>query len=63
MICYRDMTFCSSDCQSYKCERMLSNSQAKEAERFSLPICFSDFSKDCKDYEPKDQNPELLTRP
>lgn len=46
MICYRDMTFCSRDCNNTDCKRNKKNiNKPKELEW--MPVAYSDF-KDCK---------------
>jgi len=45
MLCYRDRTFCSSDCTNTACYRHL---RAKE---LNLLIAYSDFSPTCPDYK------------
>lgn len=50
MICYRDMTFCDSDCSNLICPRFLSEEVKEGAKVMELPIALSDFSLDCEDY-------------
>lgn len=56
MICYRDMTFCSSNCINTRCFRNFSPEQKEEAARWwkglpgAAPIAMSDFSKGCEEY-------------
>lgn len=54
MLCFRDTDYCMSDCKNSKCDRMLSYSITKAAEKSGLPIAMSDYSKNCKDYKPKE---------
>lgn len=62
MICYRDMTFCSSDCDNRECRRHFSEEVEKGARKWwshdpdNAPIAFSDFSKTCPDYLPRRGN-------
>lgn len=50
MICYKDRTFCSSDCTNTKCFRYFSPEDAKHAEEMKLPIAWSDYSNVCPLY-------------
>lgn len=54
MMCYRDMTFCSSDCNNEKCFRFFGQEQQKAADNWwgkpGAPIAMTDFSKTCKEY-------------
>lgn len=60
MICYKDQTFCSSDCKNDTCFRHFTD-EVHEAARLwwfdfqpdtpdNAPIAFSDFSKTCVAY-------------
>lgn len=49
-LCYKDMTFCKSNCANTTCRRFMYKELAKEADDFGLPIAMSDFSPTCKDY-------------
>jgi hypothetical protein len=53
MICFRDMTFCASDCANDKCRRHFGEDDKEAAEKWMLdpPIAWSDFSKDCEEYQ------------
>jgi len=51
MICYKDRTFCSSDCTNTSCWRYLSPQGEIRANKLNLPISMSDFSTDCADYK------------
>lgn len=56
MLCFRDMTFCESDCTNVECRRCLTD-EVRAAGRFwwggeDVPICVSDFSASCPDYSP-----------
>ena len=52
MLCYRDMTFCSSDCKNEECFRHFGAEQKVGADKWwdtfntpgSAPIVFNDFS-------------------
>jgi len=51
MLCYRDRTFCSSDCTNTACYRYLSEKDAQRAKELNLLIAYSDFSQTCPDYK------------
>jgi len=58
-LCYKDKTFCKSDCVNTQCHRNFSPQVSAEAdawaESFGLeyaPIAMSDFSGDCDQYLP-----------
>lgn len=53
MICYKDRTFCKSDCTQRSCYRYYDEEVAKDAEDFGLPVALSDFSNDCQWYKPE----------
>lgn len=64
MLCFRDMTFCKSDCINTECRRHFGEDDraaaAKWWEMFKSPdegppIAFADFSKGCKDYRPPEK--------
>ena len=57
-LCYKDKTFCDSDCVNTQCHRNFSPQVSAEAntwaESFGLdyaPIALSDFSNDCGGYQ------------
>lgn len=56
MICYKDMTFCCSDCTNDSCFRYFGEEQSKGAKEWwshnsdNAPVAFSDFSDTCKGY-------------
>jgi hypothetical protein len=61
MLCFRDMTFCASNCVNSECRRHFGPDDmiaaAKWWESFNSPdedppVAFSDFSDGCKDYKP-----------
>lgn len=60
MICYKDMTFCKSDCLNTKCFRYFGSKQAKGAREWwshdpdNAPVAFSDFSSRCEGYTTKE---------
>lgn len=55
MICYKDMTFCSSNCVNTACSRHYGPEQREGAKRWwgsdDAPVAFSDFSDRCDSYE------------
>lgn len=55
MICYKDTTFCCSDCTNTKCPRHYSEKVVEQAVKWwgdeNAPIALTDFSKDCEDYK------------
>lgn len=59
MMCYRDMTFCSSDCVETRCRRNFTDEVREGARKWGAtfgheedpPVSFSDFSGDCPDYK------------
>lgn len=53
MICYRDKTFCDSDCSNTACSRYLSEQDQDNAQDLGLPIALCNFSIDCAEYEPE----------
>lgn len=60
MICFRDMTFCESDCTNEQCHRHLSDAVWEAARKWGgpdAPVAVSDFSKTCPGYQPKETNP------
>lgn len=60
MLCFRDMTFCGSDCVNTICRRHFGDDDKAAASQWwrevfkqtddGPPIAFSDFSGDCPDY-------------
>jgi len=57
MICYKDMSFCGSDCTNSSCFRHFGEAEKKGAEMWwggpNAPVAFMDFSGSCPDYKPK----------
>lgn len=49
MICYKDMTFCSRDCNNEKCDSNKRNIHMPVGLAW-MPVAYADF-KDCKDYK------------
>lgn len=59
MICFRDMTFCGSDCINTACHRHFGEDDRAAARQWwgneNAPVAYSDFSGNCPDYrKPKD---------
>jgi hypothetical protein len=52
MLCYRDRTYCSSDCTNAACDRFVSEEVTVKAQNFGLPLCLGDLSPRCKEYAP-----------
>lgn len=54
MICYRDMSFCMSDCNNTECPRNFTPEVQEAADKWwgkeGAPIAFMDFSKMCSSY-------------
>ena len=56
MLCYKDRTFCNSDCTNSKCWCYFGAEQRANAAAWwshdpdNAPVAFSDFSKNCPDY-------------
>ena len=64
MICYKDKTFCGSDCIMTECHRFFSAETRRGARAWwshdpdNAPVAFSDFSKSCPHYKGvKDETP------
>lgn len=49
-LCYKDKTFCNSDCTNTTCYRFMYKDLRKEAADFGLPLALADYSSYCKDY-------------
>lgn len=53
MMCYKDKTFCSSDCVFKECPRFFGEEEREGARRWwshdpdNAPIAFADFSPSC----------------
>jgi len=60
MICFRDMTYCSADCETFTCFR---NRKQHDADRERLktleclPTALADLSGNCGLYKPAQQQP------
>ena len=50
MICYKDQTFCRSDCINQECYRYYDSGVAEDALKSGLPIATCDYSKTCDFY-------------
>ncbi len=56
MICYKDMTFCSSlRCINYDCHRQITDEQRESAARLGLPIAWSNFEDGCPFFQEEKQ--------
>lgn len=57
MICFRDMTFCGSDCTNTACYRHFGEDDRQAARKWwshdpdRAPIAFGDLSKGCPEYQ------------
>lgn len=57
MICYKDQSFCNSNCINASCHRNFTDYHRANARKWwshdpdNAPIAFMDFSKDCEDYK------------
>ena len=62
-LCYKDKTFCKSDCVNTQCHRNFSPEVSAAADAWAesfgfdyAPIAMSDFSSDCDEYQkPRDE--------
>jgi hypothetical protein len=58
MMCFRDMSFCSSNCTNVGCHRHYGPDEKEAARRWwrdmpgEAPVAFMDFSPNCRDYIP-----------
>lgn len=54
MICYRDMSFCASDCTRSDCDRHWDDEKRQAADDWwgkpGAPVAFMDFSWSCPSY-------------
>jgi hypothetical protein len=57
MICYKDRTFCYSNCTNKNCYRFFGEEEKEGARKWwshdpdNAPIAFSDFSATCEAYQ------------
>ena len=51
MLCYRDMTFCDSDCANRECFRNLTPEHRQKSIDLDLPVAKANFWFNCKAYE------------
>jgi len=62
MICYRDKTFCNSDCINTDCSRKLTTQVINDAEAWwggaNAPIAITNFATTCESYIGKDYEQE-----
>lgn len=61
-LCFRDMAFCRSDCVNSACDHHFGEQERADAIAWwgsdEAPIAFSDYSLDCAEYQPAQQEPE-----
>lgn len=56
MLCYKDMTFCRSDCKNSQCFRFFSEEVREGSRKWwshdpdNAPIAFANFSNNCDGY-------------
>lgn len=57
MLCFKDQTFCGSDCVNEDCHRYFGDAQRAEAKAWAArsglrfpPVMMADYSKRCDDY-------------
>ncbi len=54
MMCYKDKTFCGSDCTNTRCYRHFGENEASSARRWwgkpNPPVAYSDYSDTCLAY-------------
>lgn len=56
MLCYKDMSFCSSDCVNTKCRRFFGDEQLEGARKWwahdpdNAPVAFINFAPGCEEY-------------
>lgn len=51
MLCYKDQTYCLSDCTNNLCHRFVTQKIREQAIAFGLTMAYADFSKNCEDYK------------
>jgi len=51
MLCYKDKTFCHSDCINRSCWRYLTDEDRRRSVELKMPISSSDYSRTCTDYK------------
>lgn len=54
MICYKDQTFCMSDCTNDMCFRFVTEEIREKSIALGLPMAYADFSKKCEGYTNED---------
>jgi hypothetical protein len=58
MLCYKDRTYCKSDCLNMECFRYFDGGVAKDAADFGLPVAVADFSASCPHYITIEKEPK-----
>ena len=48
--CYKDKTFCSSDCSNKNCKINKLNIDSEHVAKVGLPVCYQNFSVNCRNY-------------
>lgn len=56
MLCYKDKTYCGSDCTNMECYRYYDSGVAADAAQLGLPVALADYSKSCDAYLPPVKN-------
>lgn len=49
-LCYKDQTYCLSDCTNRNCHRFVTEEIREQAIALGLPMAYADFSKNCEEY-------------
>lgn len=62
-LCYRDRSYCASDCVNHTCSRFVSPAIAADAARLGLPISYTDYRTRCGSYIPPGEPPNAGARP
>lgn len=66
MFCYKDMTFCGSDCIQHNCMRYFGAKQHAEATKWwgreDYPVAKADFSLNCDMYKAPEETTEEVTK-
>jgi hypothetical protein len=57
-LCYKDRSYCGSDCVNTACSRFVSPAISAAAASFGLPIAYMDLQTGCPDYRPPAEPPK-----
>lgn len=49
-LCYKDQTYCLSDCTNRNCHRFVTEEIREQAIALGLSMAYADFSKNCEEY-------------